>query len=326
MNVSVIVPTYNRAHLVTETIDSILSQTFADFELILVDNYSSDNTEEVVKSYTDERIRYFKHQNNGVIAVNRNYAIRKAQGEYIAFCDDDDLWFPEKLEIQVKYSCAHPEYYLVYSNAWIFDENGVLNGLCRKPRSFKEGEVFEELVKYNFIPQLTVLIKGEVFENIGFFNEDPSQLGAEDYQYWLRTALYYKIGFVGEPLAMCREHPGRASHGINSARLNQKVFSSLIDGLSIPNKNKVIEAIYESYYQSALYYLKNSDKSAAKNEFKIYLTWCIRNLKVLNLFKNMLNIFSITLKYCMYAIRGKIPQGVSTKDYKDSRVKKRRNE
>ena len=93
MKVSVVVTTYNRAHIVTEAIESILNQTFGDFELIIVDNYSNDNTEEVIKSYKDERIKYFKNRNNGIIAVNRNYGISKAQGEYIAFCDDDDLWF-----------------------------------------------------------------------------------------------------------------------------------------------------------------------------------------------------------------------------------------
>ena len=101
MKVSVIIPTFNREHLLKETMEYILNQTFKDFELIIVDNYSSDNTENAVKSYNDKRIRYFKNQNNGVIAVNRNFGIKKARGEFITFCDDDDLWLPQKLEKQL---------------------------------------------------------------------------------------------------------------------------------------------------------------------------------------------------------------------------------
>ena len=107
MKVSVIVPTYNRAHLLKKTIESILSQTYTDLELIVVSNYSTDNTDDMVKSYKDDRIKYFKNQNNGIIAVNRNFGIRKSTGEYIAFCDDDDTWLPNKLERQVNFFNKH---------------------------------------------------------------------------------------------------------------------------------------------------------------------------------------------------------------------------
>src|SRR4030043_6890 len=89
MKVSVIIPTYNRAQTLAEAIDSVLSQTFKDFELIVVDNYSTDATESVVNAYTDRRIRYFKNQNNGFVRINRNFGIEKSHGEYIAFLDDE---------------------------------------------------------------------------------------------------------------------------------------------------------------------------------------------------------------------------------------------
>ena len=213
MKVSVIVPTYNRAHLVTETIDSILAQTFKDFELIVIDNESGDNTEEVIRSYTDERIRYFRHQNNGLVAVNRNYGISKANGEYIAFCDDDDLWMPEKLERQVKLLDLNKELGLVYSNSYIMDANGNLerDTLLSKSKLFR-GNVFDKLFQGNFIPMLTVVIRREVLSKVGGFS--PKYIIAQDYDLWLRIAEYYPIDFTEEPLAKYRIHGGSASRNL----------------------------------------------------------------------------------------------------------------
>jgi glycosyltransferase involved in cell wall biosynthesis len=209
LKVSIIVPTYNRAHLVTETIDSILAQTVKDFELIVVDNESTDNTEEVIKSYTDGRIRYFQHQNNGLIAVNRNYGISKANGEYIAFCDDDDLWMPEKLERQIKLLDLNKELGLVYSDSYIMDENGNLGRytLLSGSKLFR-GNVFDKLFQSNFIPMPTVMIRREVLSKVGGF--DPKYRIAQDYDLWLKIAEHYPIDFTDEPLAKYRIH-GRST-------------------------------------------------------------------------------------------------------------------
>jgi glycosyltransferase involved in cell wall biosynthesis len=207
LKVSIIVPTYNRAHLVTETINSILAQTFKDFELIVVDNESTDNTEEVIKSYTDGRIKYFRHQNNGLVAVNRNYGISKANGEYIAFCDDDDLWMPEKLERQVKLLDLNKELGLVYSDSYIMDENGNLERytLLSSSKLFR-GNVFDKLFQSDFIPMLTVMIRREALSKVGTF--DPKYIIAQDYDLWLRIAEHYPIDFTEEPLAKYRIHGG----------------------------------------------------------------------------------------------------------------------
>jgi glycosyltransferase involved in cell wall biosynthesis len=210
LKVSVIVLTYNRAHMVTETIDSVLNQTFKDFELIVVDNESTDNTEEVIKSFTDERIRYFKHQNNGLIGVNRNYGVNKARGEYITFCDDDDLWMPEKLERQVKLLDLNKELGLVYSDSYIMDENGNLgrDTLLSSLRPLR-GNVFDKLFQSNFIPMPTVMIRREVLSKVGGF--DPKYIIALDYDLWLRIAEHYPIDFTEEPLAKYRIHGGSVS-------------------------------------------------------------------------------------------------------------------
>ena len=100
--VTVVVTTYNRKELLKETIDSILNQTYTNFELIVVDNFSNYDFLKHVKSFEDKRIIAFQNQNNGIIAVNRNFGIKRANGDYIAFCDDDDLWLPNKLETQIR--------------------------------------------------------------------------------------------------------------------------------------------------------------------------------------------------------------------------------
>jgi len=196
--------------MLTEAIDSALNQTFKDFELIIVDNYSSDNTESVVKSYDDRRIRYFKNQNNGFVSVNRNYGIQKSRGEYIAFLDDDDLWLPEKLEKQVELLDSNEDLGLVYSSSHVIDSNGNLikhtyfRGI--KPR---RGTIFNELLVSNFIPQLTVLVRREALSRVGVF--DLKYRIAQDYDLWLRIAEYYPIGFIEEPLAKYRFHGESAS-------------------------------------------------------------------------------------------------------------------
>ena len=283
--VSVIIRTYNRAVLLQQAIQSVLGQTFQDFEIIVVNNSSTDNTIEVVKSFKDERIRIINTRNKGIIAKSRNVGLKESQGDYIAFLDDDDLWCPEKLEIQVEYLRKHPEYYLVYSNAWIIDETGARKGLIMDLELFKEGEIFKYLVKCNFIPQLTVLMKREVFDNIGFFNEDHSVVPVDDYEYWLRVALQYKIGFVEEPLARYRVHSGGMSRAANLAPAQQKILFSLLEDPSVPNKNKIEERVYELYYPSAMYNWTNSANVAAKKELREYLSYNLRHANLTNVFK-----------------------------------------
>ena len=290
--ISVIIPTYNRAEYLKLALKSVLEQTYKNIEIIVADDGSTDNTAEVVADFNDPQIKYFYQKNTGLPAAVRNLGLREASGDYIAFLDSDDMWLPEKLELQVEYLHKHPKYQLVYSNAWIIDENGVREGLLDKIESSKEGKNFGELVRGNFIPQLTVLMKREVLKKIGFFNEDPSIRAAEDYEYWLRVALHYKIGFVKEPLAMYRVHSMMVSHGINHAKSTQKVLFSLINDPLVPNKNEVMERIYELYYSSAVYNWKNSDKLAAIEDFKKYLVWSIRNFKI----KDLMNK-AITMSY-----------------------------
>jgi len=197
--------------MLKEAIDSILNQTFKHFELIIVDNFSSDSTELVIKSYNDKRIRYFKNENHGLIGINRNYGIRKSQCEYIAFLDDDDLWLSEKLEKQFELLDSNKELALVYSDSYMIDSNGNLKNTIYSYSSLKpfRGNVFNELLFTNFIPNLTVMIRKDVLNEVGLF--DPKYRIALDYDLWLKIAECYPIDFIEQPLAKYRIHGERLS-------------------------------------------------------------------------------------------------------------------
>jgi glycosyltransferase involved in cell wall biosynthesis len=210
MKISVIIPTYNRAHTVKEAIESVLNQTFQDFELIIVDNYSNDDTESVVGAYHDQRIRSIKNHNNGFVSINRNFGIEKAKGEYIAFLDDDDLWLPEKLEKQVKLMDSNKELGLVYSDCYIMDDAGSLwektYFASRKPI---RGAALKGLLQENTIAILTAMVRKEALDRVGGFST--KYIIAQDYDLWLRIVQDYPIDFIDEPLAKYRLHLGGAS-------------------------------------------------------------------------------------------------------------------
>jgi len=203
--VSVIIPTYNYGHYIEEAIDSVLAQTYKDYEIIVVDDGSTDNTEEVVSKY-GPKIKYIYQENQGLSAA-RNTGIKKSNGEYIAILDSDDLWFPWKLEKQMKLFEANSVLGLVYSDGFAFSEKGVFDDfLFGENTNFYRGRVFDKLLLNNFISCPSALVKRDCFNKVGLF--DTSLDACEDWDMWLRISLYYEIDYVNEPLVKHREHKG----------------------------------------------------------------------------------------------------------------------
>jgi glycosyltransferase involved in cell wall biosynthesis len=200
--VSVIVTTYNRADLLRETVDSILGQTFRDLELIVVDNYSRDGTADYLNSIPDGRLRHTRNANNGVIAVNRNLGITLARGEYVAFCDDDDEWKPDKLRLQVELMDSQPELALSYTNAETFRSGEVLSHRMIRRRVVRNH--FSALLRGNFIPNSSVLVRRSVFEEIGLLSIDGTL--REDYEMWLRVSSQFPLAGIDQPLIRYRVH------------------------------------------------------------------------------------------------------------------------
>ena len=224
--VSVVVPTYERKRLLQETLDAILGQTYPNLEVIVVDNVSEDGTETFVKDLADPRIRYVRNANHGIIAANRNLGIRLARGKYVALCDDDDLWLPTKVERQAAVMEARPAVGLSYCNAVVFNETGVIDRSLVKWRVFRGH--YGRLVYRNFIPSSSVMLRKEVVDAHGGFDESGDLAPYEDYELWLRVARAHELAYVDEPLLRYRVHGSNwAGRYGNRQRIVIKVLRSV---------------------------------------------------------------------------------------------------
>jgi glycosyltransferase involved in cell wall biosynthesis len=195
----------NCARYLPEALDSVRQQTFKDYEIILWDNQSTDNSGEIAQSY-GKPLKYFRGEEYLPLGAARNKAIEQAAGKYIAFLDCDDIWLPEKLEKQVALLESKKELGLVYSDCYVIDSAGTAREKTyfynyKKP--FR-GMAFKELFQANPIPLLTAIITREAFNKVGVFN--PKYEIAEEYDLWLRIAEYYPIDFIKQSLAKCRVH------------------------------------------------------------------------------------------------------------------------
>ncbi|KJU82099.1 glycosyltransferase-like protein, family 2 [Candidatus Magnetobacterium bavaricum] len=210
--VSVIMPTYNHGHFIGEAIESVLNQTYKYLELIIIDNYSKDNTENIIHYFGDSRIKYIKFHNQGIIGASRNVGIRMASGEYIAFLDSDDFWLPEKLEKQVSFLETNNDYFLIYSKCYTMIGAEIQNTLPRDTE-MKSGYTFKHLfMSNNFILTLTVMIRNtNKNDNLYLFNEANDLIAIEDYDLWLKIAKNKKIGYINTPLAVYRIHDNNLS-------------------------------------------------------------------------------------------------------------------
>lgn len=208
-SVSVIIPTYNRATLIKRSIQSVLKQTFDDFEVIVVDDASSDNTKEVIASLQDVRIRYFRHESNRGGSAARNKGIEKAQGDLIAFQDSDDEWLPDKLEKQVKIiQQADSAVGAVYTGFWRI--HGDTKEYIPGPHTNKtEGNIHQELLKGNFITTQAVLIKKECLQKVGGFDDSLPRF--QDWELFLRIAKHYEFRHIAEPMVLAYYTDGSIS-------------------------------------------------------------------------------------------------------------------
>ena len=212
--VSVIMPTYNQGRYIYEAIQSVLSQTYRHLELIIIDNYSTDETERAIAKFQDHRVKYSKFNNEGIIAASRNQGIKLAQGDYIAFLDSDDIWLPGKLEKAVSVLSGSEAIALTYSRFRTLTGNTVSMIVLPKPGHYQSGQVFKALYKRSFIACSGVMVKKSVLQQVGVFNTDPAFLALEDTDLWLRIARRYDIICTAEaPLFLYRVNPQGISRG-----------------------------------------------------------------------------------------------------------------
>lgn len=198
--VSVIMPTYNQAEFIGKAIESVLLQTERNFELIIVDNFSGDRTKDVALSYCDSRIQYFTFQNNGIIAASRNFGIRKAKGQYIAFLDSDDYWDPKKLEHQLIHF-RDAVVIAVACRATLFGEEVYY----REQRNYKARAEYtdmgyREMLSDNQVITSSIVVRAAALTETSCFNENPDFVYFEDWDLWLQLAKIGRIRILARKL------------------------------------------------------------------------------------------------------------------------------
>lgn len=194
--VSVIIPTFNRASVVLRAIDSVLKQTYKNFELIVVDDGSSDETEKILAPYVAEkRLQFFKQENKGVSAA-RNFGVKQSKGEWLSFLDSDDEWLKNKLEKQIELLKQKPDLRLVHGEEiWI--RNGKRVNQKKIHQKFG-GYIFEKCLPLCLISPSAVMIEKKLYQEMGGFDEE--FIVCEDYDLWLKITSLYEVGFVEDPI------------------------------------------------------------------------------------------------------------------------------
>lgn len=258
-------PTMNRALLLPRSIGSVLSQSFTDYEFIIIDDGSTDATKQVVEEYIkkDPRIRYIRYEKNQGIPTVRNRGIAEAKGTYIAWQDDDDEWLPGKLEKTVKKMDELPsDYGIVYSAFWRIRPNGEKMYFPPKWVEPKEGNLYKIFLKKNFLNPQAMLFRAEVLKNNGGLDPRYTVLG--EYGWYPKLAKRYKFGYVPEVLLHVHYTPSSNSQN-NTANAETRLmfmrdnWSDLKRYGFIGYHYSVIGDLYvddAAYGHAASYYLK----------------------------------------------------------------------
>lgn len=223
--VSIIIPTYNRAHIIKKALDSVLAQTYPWFEVIIVDDGSTDNTREVIEAYEDERIRYYYTELNQGASAARNYGLKKAQYNFIAFEDSDDIWYNEKLEKQMKVLCnAALDVGVVYHKI-IYDFGGGQYAILPSeeiPEDKKSGDIYAQMLYHNLIPCPAILARRSAIMDAGEFDIELNAL--EDYDFALKLTRKYKACFINEILLQA----SLSDQGVSANPINYLIASCMI--------------------------------------------------------------------------------------------------
>ncbi|MFQ3189793.1 MAG: glycosyltransferase involved in cell wall biosynthesis [Paraglaciecola sp.] len=222
--VSVIIPMFNAQNFILETLKNLFLQTFNDFEVVIINDGSTDNSFSLVKQVDDPRIVLIEQKNSGV-SVARNTAIMHARGEFVAFLDADDLWHTAKLDIQVKQLEHHPDIDFCYTDRDLFDDIEDLNlSVEVDSDSIEKQQLFPLLLKHNHIHCSSVMVRRTIFAKIGLF--DVMLAASEDSDLWIRAAKSNTVLRIASVLSFYRRHD---TNTINSIKFRRnRVFAELL--------------------------------------------------------------------------------------------------
>ncbi len=267
---SVIIPTYNRLALLAEAIESVLNQTYRDFELIVVDDGSTDETSEMIRSVAPRDFKYLRQEHLGVSAA-RNNGARAAKGNYLAFLDSDDLWFPEKLEKQADFFSEHPDSQVCHTGEiWIRNGRRIYP---KKKHQKSGGFIFNRAVELCIVSPSSIAIKKEIFSSVGGF--DKKLPAAEDYDLWLRLLSRYPIGFIKEPLVVKRagdwQQLSTATEAIDRYRI-KALCKILESGELTPEQSELARQALKKKCNIYIKGCEKRGKRAEANHFRKLLT------------------------------------------------------
>ncbi len=232
-------PCYNHAQFLVESVRGILSQNHPDLELIIVDDCSSDNSWELIENLaaTDRRIIPIQHERNRGASKSRNDGLRRARGEFVGFCDADDVWERDKLKVQLKLLRDNPGFDLVYCDTLIIDEHGQPTGTrfseLFAPPKHPSGCLFKELVTRNFINMQSILMRRECLQSAGYFDENIKWV--EDWWYWIKVSRDHRFLYSQESLAKYRVHSQstgftqKRGYQINRFKVFRRVLRRYVD-------------------------------------------------------------------------------------------------
>lgn len=281
--VSIIMPAYNSERYIAESIESVLVQTYQNWELIIVDDGSTDLTAEIVKEKADldDRIKYF-YQTNGKQGKARNTGIKNSKGELIAFLDSDDLWIPEKLEIQISFLEQH-SIDLLFSDGYLFINNtSNTNGSFQIIKGYHQGpDAIELFLDHNRIPLLSVLTYKSIINKVGGFEESEQIQNVEDYHLWLKLLIEgYSVYGLDSKLVFYRQHTHQIT--VEDPWASEKVFYIFSFYLNLPKQFSLI--ILKARLRWARdWYLRNANnkKTALKILKKLFSSSNLHSLSTL---------------------------------------------
>ena len=289
--ISIIIPTFNNADLLHRAIQSIFNQTIKNWEAIIIDNSSTDSTKSVVDSFRDSRIRFFSINNKGIIAISRNFGIKKSRSENIAFLDSDDWWMKNKLEISLKYI---DDYDFIYHDLLIRKQDSLINKQVSKSKKLNRNAFKKLLIQGNCIPNSSVIVKKNKLLQIGLIDENNNKFSWEDYDTWLNLAkiktkfkrLPYPLGFYWV--------------GTNNVTNMRQIKTNINNFLNIyKNSLKEYGIINEPWWCSYLIGMSYIDKEDYNKSNK-YFFKSIKNTKNIYLIlKSYLRILNNIIKSCV---------------------------
>jgi len=265
--VSIILPTYNRAKLLPESIRSVLQQTFTEFELIVIDDGSEDNTREIVQSIQDDRIKYYQLPHTGYTSKMKNFAIGKSSGDFIAFIDSDDMWKPEKLARQMQLFADHPKIGFSITDATTFRGGEILiDHTYHLQDTVQCISIFPWMKQSRFIIYpATLVIRRNCLDHTGYFDE--SMLSG-DYAFNMRLAVHFDVGIIYEPLMLRRVHDTNMSEQIPFEN-----YTEYIDTFRYLYKEKRIgkkylrQALGNAYYKMGRLHEADGNRQEARRHY-----------------------------------------------------------